>query len=66
MKSIIRLIAALLVGSVALSGCSAVRTMFSGGSSVSVAPDEASAEEAMADAPVAAPSFILYDSWASW
>ncbi len=66
MKTSIRLIVLLLIGLVAFSGCSAVRAILSGGSSSSEALGDASAGEAVAEEPVVAASFKLYDSWASW
>ena len=64
MKTTARLIVLLLVGVVALSGCSAVRSMLSGGSGPAAAPASSSAGEVVAE-PVA-PRFKFYDSWASW
>ena len=60
MKTSLRLIAVLLIGLVALSGCSAVRTLLSGG----VQSSDSSAGAAEAEPAVA--QFTLYDSWASW
>lgn len=59
MKSTARLIALLLIGVVALSGCSAVRSILSGS-----APAASSGAEAVTD--LAAPRFKFYESWASW
>ena len=59
MKSTAKLIAMLLIGLVALSGCSAVRSMLSGS-----APASSSGAE-VAPHP-AAPRFKFYESWASW
>lgn len=64
MKSPARLIALLLVGLIALSGCAAVRSILSSGSGSGDAPTEASSED-VAAAP-SAPRFTFYDSWASW
>lgn len=64
MKSIAKLIALLLVGLVALSGCSAVRSILSGGPGTGDGPAESSAAD-VAVAP-SAPRFTFYDSWASW
>ncbi len=64
MKSIPRLLALLLVGLIALSGCSAVRSILSGGAGAGDAPAESSAGD-VAVAP-STPRFTLYDSWASW
>ena len=64
MKSTGRLIALLLVGLVALSGCSAVRSILSGGSGAVTAPADTTAGEVVAEP--TAPRFRFYDSWASW
>jgi uncharacterized protein YceK len=60
MRSTIRLTALLLVGAIALSGCSAVRSLLSGdaGRADSPAPDAA--------AEPSAPRFTFFDSRASW
>lgn len=60
MKSTIRLMIVLLVGALALSGCSALRSMLAGDSSAA-AP---SAPEVVAEP--SAPRFTFYESWASW
>ena len=60
MKSIPRLIALLLVGLFALSGCSAMRSILTGGQ----APAESSAVD-VAEAP-STPRLTFYESWASW
>ena len=64
MKSFVRLIALLLVGLVAFSGCSAVRSILSGGSGTGEVPAGSSTGEVL-EAP-SAPRFTFYDSWASW
>ena len=64
MKSIARLIALLLIGVVAMSGCSAVRSILSGSSSTVPAPAASTAGEVVAEP--TAPRFKFYDSWASW
>ncbi len=61
MKTTARMIALLLVGLLALSGCSAVRSMLAG--------DAAPAAEAPGETTVAQPStprFKFYDSFATW
>ena len=65
MKSTGRLIALLLVGLVALSGCSAVRSILSGGSGAAdMRPPILALGEVVAEP--TAPRFRFYDSWASW
>ena len=64
MKSIGRLIVLLLVGVAALSGCSAVRSMFSVGSGPAAAPADSGTDTVVSQP--ATPRFKLYDSWASW
>jgi len=60
MKSTIRLMVLLLVGALALSGCSALRSMLAGDSE---SPKPA-APEVVAEPSV--PRFTFYESWASW
>ena len=60
MRSILRLMVLLLAGALAISGCSAVRTMLTGESDSA----EPSAPEAVAEP--ALPQFTFYESWASW
>lgn len=64
MKSTPRLIAILLLGLIALSGCSALRSILTGGSAGGEAPAESSVGDVV-EAP-SAPRFTFYDSWASW
>ena len=59
MKSTIGLLVLLLAGALAISGCSALRSIF-----VSDAPEaESPTTEA---APPETPRFTFFDSWASW
>ncbi|MCY4062485.1 MAG: hypothetical protein OXG53_08960 [Chloroflexi bacterium] len=60
MKAMIRLIVLLLVGALALSGCSALRSMLVGDSGST----EPSSPEVVAEPSV--PRFTFYESWASW
>lgn len=60
MRSTIRLLVLLLAGMLAISGCSAVRSLLSGDSS---GPD-AAAPEAVAQP--SRPQFTFFESWASW
>ncbi len=57
MKTTFKLIVLLMLSLLALSGCSAVRAILSGGSE-----KEAAAEEEA----VAAVNLTFYDSWAPW
>ena len=60
MRSTIRLALLLMLGVLAVSGCSAVRSLLTGDSGMadSVAP------EVVAEPSV--PRFTFYESWASW
>lgn len=60
MRSTIRLLLLLLAGMLAISGCSAVRSLLSG--------DSSGAEQASPEvvAEPSAPRFTFYESWASW
>lgn len=60
MRSTVRFMVLLLVGMLALSGCSAMRSLLMGGSG--------SAESSSPDVVVApsVPRFTFFDSWASW
>jgi len=60
MKSTFRLLVLLLVGLLALSGCSALRSMFA----VDSGAAEPSSPEVVAEP--SAPRFTFFDSWASW
>ena len=60
MRSLIRLMVLLLVGVLALSGCSAVRSLLTGDSG----SPETSSPEAVAAPSV--PRFTFFESWASW
>ena len=60
MRSTIRLLLLLMAGMLAVSGCSAVRSLLTGDSS---AADTASPEVA---AEPSLPQFTFYESWASW
>ena len=64
MKSFVKFFTLLLVGLLALSGCSALRSILAGGSAAGGAPAGAKTEE-VESAP-GAPLFTFYDSWASW
>ncbi len=60
MRSMIRLALLLLVGMLAISGCSAVRSLLAGDSGMA----DSAAPEAVAEPSL--PRFIFYESWASW
>lgn len=60
MRSTIRLALLLLVGMLAISGCSAVRSLLTGDSGMA----DSAAPEAVAEP--SAPRFTFYESWASW
>ena len=60
MRSTIRLMVLLLVGMLAISGCSAVRSLLTGDSGSA----EPSSPEVVAEPSV--PRFTFFDSWASW
>lgn len=62
MKTLFKLIVLLVLSSLALSGCSAVRAILSGGPDKEAAADQAAA----ADEAVVASNLTFYDSWASW
>lgn len=60
MRSTIRLALLLVVGMFAVSGCSAVRSLFTGDSNAAAtASPEVAAEPSV-------PRFTFYESWASW
>lgn len=60
MKGTTRLLVLLLFGALAISGCSALRSMFATDArSAEPAPPEATAQSS-------APRFTFFDSWASW
>ena len=61
MKSTVRMFVLLLVGIVALSGCSTVRSLLSGHAGKT---SESSAVAVVAEPSV--PRFTFFDSWASW
>lgn len=59
MRSTVRIIVLLLVGMLALSGCSAMRSLLLGDSgSAESSPDVVAVPSA--------PRFTFFDSWASW
>lgn len=60
MRATLRLMVLLLLGALALSGCSAMRTLLTGDSSAA----ESSAPEVVAEP--SAPRFTFFESWASW
>lgn len=60
MKSTIRLMVLLLVGALALSGCSALRSLLAGDSGST----QPSSPEVVAEP--SAPRFVFFESWASW
>lgn len=70
MKTTVRMIVLLLIGMVAFSGCSTIRSMLHGDSDSAAAPaadvQEPSSGEAAVDPAPAVARFKLYDSWASW
>jgi hypothetical protein len=60
MRSTIKLLLLLTAGMLAISGCSAVRTLLKGDSSAAgTASPEVAAEPSL-------PQFTFYESWASW
>lgn len=60
MRSMIKLTILLIAGALAISGCSAVRSMLTGESdSADPSVPESVAEPAL-------PQFTFYESWASW
>jgi len=60
MRSTIQLIVVMLVGALALSGCSAVRSLLAGDSAGAGTSSPATVAEP------SAPRFTFFDSWASW
>lgn len=60
MRSTIRLALLLVLGMLAVSGCSAVRSLLVGDSGMA----DSAASDAVAEPSV--PRFTFYESWASW